>query len=88
MISQVDKFQFVELFRRNDTERAGRNEAHCTEHALPKGGWHGEAVTEGLCGRHLFYCKTYAKSYYGNNPSVSFADSSLKTRSLGRPRAS
>ena len=29
---------------------------------LRKGRWHGEAVTEGLCSRHLFYCSVSAKS--------------------------
>ena len=40
-------------------------------------------MTEGLCGRHSFYCKTYAKSYCGNNSSVKnqkIFDSSLYTR--------
>ena len=40
-------------------------------------------MTEGLCGRHSFYCKTYAKSYCSNNPSVKnlkIFDSSLYTR--------
>ena len=56
---------------------------HAPKPPLCKGRWHGEAVTEGLCGRHLFYCGSSAKSYCGNNPSVKnqkIFDSSLYTR--------
>ena len=40
-------------------------------------------MTEGLCGRHLFYCRVSAKTYCGNNPSVKnqkIFDCSLYTR--------
>ena len=47
---------------------------------LHKGGGPPLGGSEGLCGRHLHNCNTSAKSYCGNNPSVSFADSSLYTR--------
>ena len=49
---------------------------------LCKGRWHGEAVTEGLCGKGLrIRIKLRRKGkIYRNNPSVSCADSSLCTR--------
>ena len=47
-----------------------------------KGGGTAQAVTEGLCGRYSFYCGGLAKSNCSNNPSVSFADSSLIRGSL------
>ena len=56
---------------------ASKNAPHQSLPCVRGGGQNLRFCSEGLCGRYFFYCKTYAKSYYGNNPSVSFADSSL-----------
>ena len=57
---------------------ASKNAPHQSLPCVRGGGQNLRFCSEGLCGRYFFYCKTYAKSYYGNNPSVSFADSSAQ----------
>ena len=61
-----------------------RHTRFCTAPKPPlcKGRWHGKAVTEGLCSRHLFYCSVSAKSKCSKTipQSACSADSSLYTR--------